>query len=219
MNIARRVALAVLACLPGLAQAAAPATPSREDIAAWWARHSDEKIHFDAAPVLAHDRQRQPVHLVAVTFFGRGRNDMSAALLVRAGQQEVRELQESVTSGLSVHDLDGDGVSEIAGWSGGSGQGTEVEIHQVLQIDGWQAVTLHRFTAKTNLGACGYLTTTRACKETKLAWTFVPAAGGRPGELLQAVTTRQGPDTDRLKTRRQQTRYTFVQQRFVKAQR
>lgn len=188
-----------------------PAAPTKELISAWWKSHAGEDMTIEGGPLAIHLLDKERAYLVSVGFYGRGRNDIWHTVMVRPSLKEVHELSEVGSQDIQVLDLDGDGVSEVAATSVGSGQGTEVRVRTIVQFDGWSPVTLRE--ARSEQG-CGFVGDQMNCHRETVTWTFSDLDGDGVLDLVEEVESTETEGNGPKKTSKSTHQLLFKNRQF-----
>lgn len=166
-------------------------SPSAETVQQWWKNYSGEEMKVEGDLIGTRLKNRELAYLAPVSFFGRGRNDIWHMVLIRPALREVREMAFPMRS-ATVLDLDHDGVSEVVARQVLSGQGANIVIDSVVQLDGWMPKVLHQVKSGDNLGACMTPPDQAPCKNMNVDWRFRDTKGQRSVALTETITTVTG---------------------------
>lgn len=204
-------ALSILFMAAGAAHAADAPTP--EQVQEWWTARSAEMLTLDGPLQEVHLMDKEVAYIAPVGFYGRGRNFIWHAVLVRPALREVRELPQPVgNQNIAVLDLDGDGVSEVVTESVASGQGSTERLRSIVRFDGFTPIILHAVEEEDNLGWCR-----KACDVVRVEWKFGQQSTTDLRTLTEKVTTSKGPTEDRMQVRSETRRYVLMGNVFVRA--
>jgi hypothetical protein len=189
--------------------------PTPDQVQTWWKASSTEELTIEGPMQEVHLVDKEVAFIAPVGFYGRGRNSIWHAVLVRPAIEQVREVPFPVgNQNISVRDIDEDGVSEVTSESVGSGQGTTQRIRSIVRFNGFFPIVMHAVEEEDNLGACG---DGEECEAVSVRWEFGRQSTTGSTTLTETVTTSKGPRQDRMKGRRQIRRYVLLENIFVRA--
>ncbi|MFC1833139.1 hypothetical protein ACFL2Q_00205 [Thermodesulfobacteriota bacterium] len=194
-------------------------TPSNAQIKKWWKPQkewvpSDKMVVEKTARVIL--KGGEVAFLASVAFPRRGSNFLSGTVLIRPALKEAREI-EKARRVLEIHDLDGDGISEVIAESFGSGTGTTSGEKTILSFDDWKPIVLYVQGYSDDLGACSKEVVGRPCHAKEVEWAFRDVDGDQILDLVEVIKLGEGEENDQLKWKKRTNVLLFKDKKFVPA--
>jgi len=187
--------------------------PSMATIQTWWSSKSNEKmtIRGDLLPVSLKNHEK--AFLLEVGFFGRGRNFIDHAVIIRPKLKEVQEVAFPVCKDVVVHNFNHDGISEVESACSGSGQGTVQGKKAIVQFDGWTPIIRYQADFYTG-GYYGEQDDRYGAKS--VSWQFVDIDGDKVDDLIETVTLEQGRNNREPVVTKSRYKFVFKNNKFIR---
>jgi hypothetical protein len=204
--------------------------PSENDIIKWYhaddsVEDSDEHITFvnmdNIKKIFLRNREKAFVTSVEINP-RRVWKERNSTVMIRPIKKQTREMGVKKGSGSftdigNVYDFDHDGVSEVELSFIWAAQGTSGTGRYLVQFDGWKPIILHEAQFSENTGCCGDEEgSCDECHYEDVSWKFVDLDGDGVDDLVEEMTTKQGPSEDKLTTTKNISYYLFKNKKFIK---
>lgn len=186
--------------------------PSIETISAWWKSKSTEEMTIEGDLKEVKLLSKEVAYLVPAGFYGRGRNDISHAVIVRPALREVREVVGPMGREFEILDLDDDGVSEVVTQSVGSGQGSTSGQKLIAQFDDWAMDVLHQTDYEEG---CGFIGEDMSCYSKTVSWKFLDLDDDKKLDLVEVITVKDSPPKKPSVTEIETNKFLFQRKKFI----
>jgi hypothetical protein len=199
--------------------------PSNDTIIKWW-NNDPDNYYGDLASKNIYTRtakkiflrNKETAFLIEVSLPDRG-DDSDSVIMVRPAKKQAREIKQ--LSGKKdieqVYDLDHDGVSDVVFSSYSGAYGETGSSYSIVEFVNWNPIILHQIEFFENSGCCGGEKSCRyECHYEDVSWKFVDLDGDGVDDLVEEMTTKQGPSEDKLTETKTTTYYLFKNKKFIK---